>query len=236
MCASPCVVWLADLRADRPAEGLLDAVECARRDSYRLPADRLRFALGASLVRLIAASVAGIDPREVVVDRTCPRCGAPHGRPILPGLGLNVSVSHSGDLVGVAAVFDAPVGLDIEAVTATVDGDVLRLCLAEQESLSAPGDFYTYWCRKESVVKATGDGLATPLTQVVVSPADAPPRLLRYAGRTLAARLHDLPVGPGYAAALTLLTEAPVSVAIRRANELVAGLGAPLRGLVDSLR
>jgi 4'-phosphopantetheinyl transferase len=213
-----CEVWVADIRIDRVPEVLLDDVERARRDAYRRVEDRSRFALGAGLLRLVAARTAGADPRAVLVDRTCAQCGQPHGRPRLPDVDLHVSVSHSGDLVGVAATRAGPVGLDIEAIAGMPDVGVLRLCLSDREPMLGSSDFYTYWCRKESVLKATGDGLGLPLSAVVVSPAYEPARLVSYAGRTTTAVLRDLVVAPGYAEAIAVLTEAHVDVAVRPAS------------------
>jgi 4'-phosphopantetheinyl transferase len=45
--------------------------------------------------------------------RACPTCGKPHGRPTLPGTGLSVSVSHSGEWA-VVAFAPVEVGVDVE--------------------------------------------------------------------------------------------------------------------------
>jgi hypothetical protein len=50
----------------------------------------------------------------VVVDRSCPSCGRHHGRPHLPGTGLDVSISHSGATVAVAVSNAGPVGVDAQ--------------------------------------------------------------------------------------------------------------------------
>ena len=62
-------------------------------------------------------------PMRLAFDRTC-RCGAPHGKPVLPG-GPGFSLSHAGDLVGVAVRPDGPVGLDVEQVRDVADLDAL---------------------------------------------------------------------------------------------------------------
>ena len=38
--------------------------------------------------------------------------------------------------------------------------------------------FFRYWVAKEAVLKATGDGLRTPMTALSMSPADEPPVLV----------------------------------------------------------
>jgi len=97
------------------------------------------------------------------------------------------------------------------------------LSAAEAAAVGARHDFITYWTRKEAVVKATGDGLAVPLREVLVSAPDAAPRLLAYPARTLTAVLRDLAPRPGYAAALAVLAAEPVAVRERDAAPLLAG-------------
>lgn len=83
-----------------------------------------------------------------------------------------------------------------------IDGFV-REFLADCEPLTIPQDLVTYWCRKESVVKATGAGLQVPLSQVVVSPVETAPRLLSYQGSTMPAVMFDLELPDGFVGALT---------------------------------
>ena len=86
---SVCVVWLADIQLAGPGHhALLNDVERARRDQYLRADDRTRFTLAAALLRLVAAEEAGLHPTDVLIDRTCERCGRPHGKPRLPGTGL----------------------------------------------------------------------------------------------------------------------------------------------------
>jgi len=208
-----CVVWLADRRLAGPEHrALLDGAEESRRAAYRSEPDRCRFTVGAALLRLAVAAQTGTRPSAVRVVRDCPRCSRQHGRPRVPGAALAVSVSHSDDLVAVATCRDAEVGVDVEAMRARDVAALARRCLSAAEPLRGPEDFYTYWCRKESVVKAAGAGLRTPLAQVSVSPADQPARLLSYRGAPLAAGLADLEMPPGYAGAVTVLTALPIAV------------------------
>jgi 4'-phosphopantetheinyl transferase len=181
---------------------LLDAVERARRERYLREEDRRRFTLGVNLTKGEVARRTGLSPERVVLDRTCPDCGAPHGRPRHPG--LHLSVTHSGDLVGVA-VADVPVGLDVEERSRSMAGMDEHIRSAGEP----PGDLYVYWTRKEALLKATGDGLKVPMTELTVSPADAPPALLDWRGRPDLPgriRLYDLSPDPAYAAALALIT------------------------------
>ncbi len=212
-------VWWA-----RPGDAyreLLDPVEVGRREALKQEADRDRFTTAAVLVRLVVAARTGLDPAAVPVRRDCPRCGRPHGRPVVDGYGLHLSVTHSGERVGVA-VAGVPVGLDVEQVRPVRVAELARMALGPGERAVDADGFFRYWTRKESAVKATGDGLTVPLTGVRVSPPDEPARLLGYPDRAgLVATMRDLDAGTGYAAALTVLAPEPVEVCVRDAAALM---------------
>jgi 4'-phosphopantetheinyl transferase len=216
-----CEVWWASPALERPWHlDLLDDAERGRRESLHQAADRARFTVGAALLRLVAASLTDRPAGAVVVDRHCARCGRPHGRPRIAD--LHVNVSHSGDLVAVAVSRAGPVGVDVEQI---VDVDVAGLSsvvLAPDETADERSGFFTYWTRKEAVVKATGDGLLVPLNEVRVTPPDAAPGLVSYPGRALTVQLRDLAPGAGYAAALAVIADAPVEVRERSGEALLA--------------
>ncbi|WP_092613499.1 4'-phosphopantetheinyl transferase family protein [Raineyella antarctica] len=110
------------------------------------PADQGRSLLGAALLRLAVADHLGVEPTEVVVDRTCGRCGGQHGAPRILGPGSScpwVSVSHSGLLVVVAVAPDGPVGVDVQRLSELSDPD------GGQD-----------WACREALVKAGGSGAA----------------------------------------------------------------------------
>lgn len=195
----------------------LDAIEQQRRAVLVREDDRRRFTLGATLLRRVAAEHLRVAPADVEVDRTCPRCAAPHGKSQLPGSGLHASITHAGDLVGVAVSAAAPVGLDVECDTGVFGGldylSLSKIVLSAAEPYPrTSSEFLRYWTRKESVVKATGDGLNVNLASVRVSAPDEAPALLAYPGRVLAARVTDLAPRPNYPAALTILTAADIEV------------------------
>src|SRR4051794_37321895 len=108
------VLWARPSAGWAVADGWLDAAERGRRDALLRAEDKARFVTAAGLLRLAVAERLGIAPGAVAVDRACPDCERPHGRPAVPGAGLEVSVSHSGDLVAVALVAgETPVGVDV---------------------------------------------------------------------------------------------------------------------------
>ncbi|MFC4913073.1 4'-phosphopantetheinyl transferase family protein [Actinomadura gamaensis] len=210
----PVTVWWAErAAADEALTAVLDPVERARRDRYLRDADRDRFTLGVALTRFALARLLGVPPEKVAIDRACPDCGKPHGRPRVVGRpdAPHISVSHSGDRIGVALSPHGPLGLDVEE-SREISTDIARHVLAPGESAAGLADLLVYWTRKEALLKATGDGLRFPMPRLRTTPAQEPPRLLSWQGRDdLPARftLHQLNPGPGYAAHLALLDHPP---------------------------
>lgn len=215
-------VWIANVESHRPVDdALLDDVERARADTFLRPADRERFVVGVAVLNRAVAFETGRPAAAIAVERRCETCGDAHGRPRLPGTGIEVSVAHSGAKVLVAVTRAGPVGIDIEHTAIARTTPPAARFLAASEPQRAPSDVYRYWCRKESVAKATGEGLRVPFTEVVVSPAAERARLISYRGRTVAAFMADLDVGDEYVAALTVLTAATVTIDVRQADQLL---------------
>ncbi|HEX4431546.1 MAG TPA: 4'-phosphopantetheinyl transferase superfamily protein [Frankiaceae bacterium] len=223
MADARCQVWHAELTLRHAShEALLDELERTRAGAFARPEDRSRFVVGAALLKLAVADATGLSPQEVVVDRTCDQCGEPHGRPRIPGTDVHVSVAHSGSLVAVALTRAGPVGIDVEQRTGQWTSSLNRRVLAAAERAETQAQFLTYWCRKESVVKATGEGLRVPLTDVVVSAPGSPPALMSYRGGSMPAAMFDLRLdGPDYAGALTVLTDQPVRLEVAQSGALL---------------
>ncbi|HZB31717.1 MAG TPA: 4'-phosphopantetheinyl transferase superfamily protein [Streptosporangiaceae bacterium] len=225
-----CDVWWATLSDVRPEHtALLNPIEHGRRERYVRAADRDRFTLGVAMTRLALGPLVGLPPAEVPLTRSCRDCGEPHGPPAIAG-GPHVSVSHSGDRVAVALSAYGPVGIDVEECSRQLDRAIERLVLAPAEAAAtdapAGGDsgIFTYWTRKEALIKATGDGLRAPMTEITVSPPDEPPRLLAWSGRDdLVGRItmYSLDPGPGYAACLALIDQPDAEVREHTAAELL---------------
>lgn len=228
-----CQLWWARTTDVGPEhDALLDEAELRRRSRLRAAGDRQRATAGVALSRLLLGVHAGRPAGRLAVDRSCPRCGAPHGKPCLPEVpDLHFSVSHSGGWVAVAVRRGAPVGVDVEQVgswTPTELRDLALVALAPEERAvlsRAPAEsraaaFATYWTRKEAAVKATGTGLLTPLPELVVSPPGTPPRVLRWSGAAAPPLLRAVEAPAGYAAALAL-ADAPARVVPADAGPLL---------------
>jgi 4'-phosphopantetheinyl transferase len=208
-----CVVlWLRRRPLTPDDLAPLSPQERERAEGIAVAAVRERFVLATALLRRAAGALTATAPAAVALDRRCEDCGRQHGRPRIAGGVLHASITHADDVVGVALTRAGPVGLDVEEVGRDV-ADVAAAVLAPQEPLTRPGDFFRYWTRKEAVVKATGDGIGVGLASVVVSPATARPRLLRYGGVPAPpACLRDLAPTPSHAAAVAVLTRGAVDV------------------------
>jgi 4'-phosphopantetheinyl transferase len=188
----------------RSAGGLLDAVERQRLAALRRPADRDRFAAGCGIARLALAVYLDRRPDAIVLDRTCPTCGRPHGKPRLAAPApapLELSVSHSGDRVAVAFTVGVPVGVDVEVLRPDLPVAELApqvLNTDEQRALdllppaARPRFLLERWTRKEAILKALGVGLAVPPASVDASSPAAP------------LALHELHPGPRHLASLAV--------------------------------
>lgn len=152
------------------------------------------------ILRARAAQLLGLASAEVLVGRSCPRCGSSaHGRPWARARGrrdeVPVSLTRCGEhlMTAVAAPGALGVGVDLEAVAAVERGWDAGLVLhPDEQSESAPCTAHeraAMWARKEAILKALGDGLDTPMSTV---------RVVDFA-------VTDLPAPPGHVAALALL-------------------------------
>ncbi len=217
------VRWSSPLPAEDRFLRLLDDVEQGRFEAYRQEADKRRFLTGRVLAKTVAAERLGLALEAVKFDATCEDCGKPHGRPRVPGADLTLSISHSGDLIGIAATPSVPVGLDVETATRRADDGLIEYALSpvEAEHLAGLGAeekaaaFFVYWTRKEAVMKATGKGLRIPLQSITFSRYDEPASLVSSGDPALApatTRLVDLKAADGYRAAIAVLTTEELSV------------------------
>jgi 4'-phosphopantetheinyl transferase len=196
-------------------ERLLSATELTRMRSFRYDADRARFRSSHVLARRVVAQLTGSAPDQVVIQQICTTCGGPHGRPETAPGGPHVSWSSADDRVVAAATYDGPVGVDVESVAAVARAEAGELSPAERERGPwTPQRRAVTWVRKESLLKATGDGLAVPLAELVVSAPDQPARLESWP-RGPGARLADLDLGAGYAGCLAVLGTGELRVEVR---------------------
>ncbi|WP_184890400.1 4'-phosphopantetheinyl transferase family protein [Actinomadura livida] len=218
--ALECAVRWAVPADDPGMRALLDDGERERYERFIRAEDKARFVTGRFLARTALAEVTGLDPRAMRFSTDCRLCAGAHGKPRLPGARVDFSLSHSGDRVVLVLAEGAEVGVDVERESdRDIDG-LAKMVLSEPEraALAAMPDrrrgFHAYWSRKEALLKATGHGLAAPMTAIRLTAPDEPPEVLEWDGEAAVSpvRLADLTPGPGYAAAAAVLTGRPLRI------------------------
>lgn len=227
-----CQVWWA--RASDARDELLALLPAQERERHRAfvrQNDRDLYLVAHVLTRLLLASRLDVSPDRIVFSRTCLHCGAEHGKPRLPDSGWETSLSHSGQRVAVAVAAGTPVGVDVERIDRATDIATLRdsvLDPVEQGVLdSFDGDqvraFFTYWCRKEALLKATGHGLAIGPNRLRVSGPGDPAQLLAWRdGDRPAVRMTDLRPDPDHVGCVAILTDLDVPVTEHDGSILLA--------------
>lgn len=94
------------------------------------------------------------------------------GRPSIPGA-MDFNISHSENLVLCAVSANGTIGIDVEAVK-PIDKSDFYNCWTPAEAKAIYGNpeddtaFYSHWTKKEAVVKAIGNGLNIPLTDIEI--------------------------------------------------------------------
>lgn len=165
-------IWFARVgehaaEVNRLAGALLTAEEREKLSAYRTRDTAERFVVTRALVRCVLADRLGVAPTDVPIRQT----GT--GKPIVEGVHFNVS--HSGDLVLLAASAEREVGIDLERRRDIhrVEALVQRwLTPEEREDVgrriangAAPSEaFLRVWSFKEARLKALGVGIARAST------------------------------------------------------------------------
>jgi 4'-phosphopantetheinyl transferase len=164
-------VWAVDLDESVPVTASLAAAlsadEVARADRFHFPRDRVRFIRGREALRNILGGYLQVRPADLKFD-----CGT-KGKPVLAehsnsGNQLHFNLSHSEKLAVIAVTTACEVGIDVERIHMLDDfKDISNRYFSpvEIQALEAAPDdqklpgFFDLWTRKESLIKATGEGL-----------------------------------------------------------------------------
>ncbi|WP_266388956.1 4'-phosphopantetheinyl transferase superfamily protein [Streptomyces canus] len=246
-----CRIWsLPPLPRPSSWFHLLDSTELLRTSSFAHELDLARFVTGRVLAKTALARLLGTGPQAIRLRTRCPGCGGPHGKPQAVGLaeGWQLSISHSGRLVAVAVALDTPLGMDVERYEPWHGPGLppeyeLVLTAAERAAVEQlPPEHraracLTYWVRKEAVLKATGEGLDTPMTDFTLTGPGQRPALLGWHGPRPARpvpAITDVELDEGYHAAVAALDVRSVRPTVHSGTELLPGTGAEL--LVNSPR
>lgn len=188
----------------------LSASELDRAWRFHFQDDYDRYVAARACLRLQLGRFLDCDPKSLLFQYTS------HGKPFIENRGIEFNLSHSGDWVLFAFTRFREIGVDIERVRPISDmRDVAKQNFAASELArweATPSQdwvqaFYRCWTRKESFIKAIGQGLSCPLDSFEVSFALHEPCCLMsvHGDHALAAPwwIADLPEFEGYAAAVT---------------------------------
>lgn len=164
-------VWFWSLDAGRDETDrlarLLSPAETAKAAGFFRPLDRDRWIVSRGRTRELLAAVLDVSPAAISFGQEV------QGRPFIAGpfpRTPSFNVSHSQDVGALAISFDAPVGIDVEAIRPIEDAEIAwALSPAERSALgkTAAADrletFFRFWTLKESLMKGMGLGAALPL-------------------------------------------------------------------------
>lgn len=196
--------------------------------SIHSPSASVSYLATEALMRALAAprlGISGRSARTITVDRSCRLCasGKPHGKPRIAGVNFNMSQVPSLAAGGFCARQQVVLGIDLEAVQASLFPGFARVALtvderAAYESLP-PGQQQAagvaIWTAKEAVLKATGHGLSVSPQTVQIECDDAtlamvsalcePANPLDAPGRQDRPCEHELSVSPRVSVRATLI-------------------------------
>ncbi len=207
---------------------------------YRRDADRYRSLAAALLPRLLIAHRSSQPMSAIQFERG--RTGKP-SYPRDPSVHFNLS--HSGRYIALA-VAATPVGVDLEQLRPHVDYEAIakRFFAADEQRWLAgfheserQRRFIALWSRKESLLKATGDGVAGGLSAFSAIAEDDTEIEIPYRGHTWFLRSYSALPQSGLALCCgsaglpdPVLTQARAAQFINDTAPAVASLAQPLNG------
>lgn len=194
---------------------VLSVDEVSRADRFHFEKDRIHFVRCRSALRSLLATYLAIPAADILFEYLTN--GKPQLAPAQNPHALQFNLSHSGGMALIAMGSDHRLGVDIEKIRGDVDTRSLAerfFSLREREGLQTLPDnlrvagFFACWTRKESFLKATGDGLCFPLADFsVTTHPNVDPALEEIQGNTDVRKqwlIADLSVDDGYRAAVAL--------------------------------
>ncbi len=194
-------IWRASLEIDSrqlPAlQAHLSAPDQERAALFHFERDRRRYVTAHAALRGILGRYLDCPPREISFQIN------PYGKPALgQAAGLHFNLAHSHEIALVAVTRLGEIGVDLEHVRPLDDLEALAyrtFSAAEYHRLQTltgamrQRAFFDCWARKESYIKALGEGLSHALQDFSVSLLPGEP-----------ARLLDVRGNPGEASRWTL--------------------------------
>lgn len=187
-----CVIWrrVSDTTSQTLAfwHSLLDKRERERACKFRFREDQHSYIAAHALLRQSLSAITEANPSSWQFING--KYGKPEVNFQLDMRPLRVNISHTRGMVAVALVLEYDIGVDTEALTRVVEEKFWDHVLAPEEALqishipaqSQPSATIALWTLKESLVKASGQGLHARLDSIVCG--IKPPRLLHVGALT----------------------------------------------------
>jgi 4'-phosphopantetheinyl transferase len=163
-------LWYVPMKASpdlvRALEPTLDVRETAQAARFRLPGLARKYTIAHGLLRAALGAYLRVSAGSIEISRQT------NGKPFVAGAGLGFNASDSDELLILGFAPDAELGVDVEHIRPLPDAlDIARRFFhpAEyQQLLAFPEEqrtqaFFRCWTMKEAYLKATGEGLMSPL-------------------------------------------------------------------------
>jgi len=165
-----CHIWCFESNEVTPdLVNILSKEEKTRYSNYKFIKDKNRFLKSASMLRILLSLYTGISLENLLISRKCNDCDKNHGKPTLINCReINFSISYSKNIVVIGIYKNFEIGVDIEWIDYDFPyEEVIQSILTPEELKKHNGmgpneklkNFYFHWTIKESLTKATGQGL-----------------------------------------------------------------------------
>lgn len=184
--------------ADLLAEAcLITSDEQLKASRFRQHIDAKRFLAGRIFTKKILSGILGTRPAHILIH------AGKNGKPFVLYNGselqsLCFNISHSGSLVMIG-VCNKDIGVDIEEMKPDLMMGLPATVFSKNElkvfenSSNAVKTFYTFWTRKEAMLKATGEGLIDNLGELEVLDGKNENNLLQNTGHFITISFEPAP-------------------------------------------
>ncbi len=206
-------IWCAETAAPEGVIRQLDTALCAeereRAARFKFERDRNAFVVARGVLRVLLGRYLGTLPAGINFIY------GSAGKPSLLDSVIKFNISHTDGVVLLAFTQGCALGVDVECIRPLEDMMQIasrNFCPDEARELAALPEeerqraFFRCWTRKESYIKATGNGLSTPLSEFRVAFREGEPARFVHIGNDPSAAsawvLHNLDISPAYAAAI----------------------------------
>ncbi|CCN83633.1 putative Phosphopantetheinyl transferase [Vibrio nigripulchritudo SFn27] len=145
----------------------LDDLSDSERTQYELKSDKSRWQFASSKLfqRHVLSLYTGLSPKAHQISKST------YGKPFLEGYDLKFNASHSQKIMVVGITCRCEIGIDIAVHNhASRWRKRANHILHKTEVAKDSTEFYNLWALKESLLKATGDGLVHGCHHLALQP------------------------------------------------------------------